>query len=293
MYRILDHIGQLSGHARPSLAYMAANQDTPKWHAQTKQRIEDAIDFWNKGGGATTGSLAQTSATPAANLSSQAIVIQPSEYQMVPGDNRAIMPARELANKMKTTVSWDGATQQGIIGGKTFKPNKVVNGTAWAYVRFVLEDHGYFVHWDQNTKLITATKRLESTTPKITVPSSGLSAPTAGTPSRLEKDLAAYEAEVWGRRFSPNAEAFRKHNPFFYTGEHMGPLRDHGFDIYAVYGPLPDDVIARNNQLPDTVSYNTTVKAVRNIQLYGVSQVLGADGRPVEEIYSFIAQDME
>lgn len=292
LYRALDHIGQLQGIVKPALAYMAGGEPVPKWHADVKERMEDAVARWH--GDSTAQAIPVSPASTGQAGSTVTIVIQPSEYEMVSKEDRSIMPARRLGEKMKTTVSWNAG--EAVIGGKPFKPYKVENGTAWVYVRFVLEAHGYFVHWDKNTKVITATKRVESTlppSPVVTAPTAGAIAPAPGQTSSLEKSLAAYEAEVWGRRFSPNAEAFRKYNPHFYTGQHMASLREHGFDIHIVFGPLPDDIRLRNNQMPDTVSYNTTVKALRNVQLVRVEQLLDANGRPIEELYGFMAQDID
>ncbi|MNG35723.1 hypothetical protein D3C84_1225340 [compost metagenome] len=43
----------------------------------------------------------------------------------------------------------------------------------------------------------------------------------------------------------------------------------------------------------DPVSFNSTIKAIRNVQLTGVTQVIDASGQAVEEIYEFIAKDLD
>jgi hypothetical protein len=104
--------------------------------------------------------------------------------------------------------------------------------------------------------------------------------------------MAQYENEIWGDPFVPERAESRQHKPFFYSGPKSEILQKTGFDIYIVYGPLPHDVEKRG-ALPGTVSYSTTVKAIRGVQLTGCTQVLDPTGKPIEEVYEFIARDID
>lgn len=121
-------------------------------------------------------------------------------------------------------------------------------------------------------------------------------------PGEMAEPLfSIYEKEVWGRPFVERAEDVRSNESFFYRsrrteehGVHLESLYQNGFDIYINYGPLPQYIQTRLNKIPDGGSFNTTIKAIRNVQLTGVQQVLDAvSGQPIEEIYSFIARDLD
>jgi peptidoglycan hydrolase-like protein with peptidoglycan-binding domain len=110
-------------------------------------------------------------------------------------------------------------------------------------------------------------------------------------PSQVEKDYTDVEGKIWGTDFVD--ENPKDHNTYFYSGDKQSWLLTDGFDIYINYGPLPEAILANGGTLPDTVNFNTTVKAIRNIQITGVTQVLGPDGTPIEELYEFTARDLD
>ncbi|ABS83700.1 virion structural protein [Bacillus phage 0305phi8-36] len=121
-------------------------------------------------------------------------------------------------------------------------------------------------------------------------------------PTEMAEHLyATYEREVWGRPFVERAENVRREDSFFYRSRrnengdrHLESLSQNGFDIYINYGPLPQYIQNKLNKLPDGGSFNTTVKAIRNVQLTDVQQVIDANtGQPIEEIYSFVAKDLD
>lgn len=110
--------------------------------------------------------------------------------------------------------------------------------------------------------------------------------------------FAKYEQEVWGRSFSQDDK--HQFQTFFYTDREQKDgtntqekLKKTGFDIYITYGPMPEAIVTNGYKLPDNFTFNTTVKSIKNIQLTSTSQVLNADGQPIEEIYGFIAQDID
>jgi peptidoglycan hydrolase-like protein with peptidoglycan-binding domain len=121
-------------------------------------------------------------------------------------------------------------------------------------------------------------------------------------PGEMAESLfTIYEKEVWGRPFVDRAEDVRQNESFFYRsrrseehGLHLAPLYQNGFDIYINYGPLPQYIQSRLNKIPDGGSFNTTVKALRNVQLTGVRQIMDAGNEnAIEEEYFFIARDLD
>ena len=118
-----------------------------------------------------------------------------------------------------------------------------------------------------------------------------------------EGRMAMYEQEVWGRSFVDNAESVRKQESFFYRGrgykddhgrKYTDPLHQKGFDIYINYGPLSQYVRSKLFAISHDVSFNTTVKAIRNVQIYDVQQVLDPNtGQCIEEVYLFYAKDLD
>lgn len=118
-------------------------------------------------------------------------------------------------------------------------------------------------------------------------------------PEKLfEPRASQYEKEIWGRASS----ADKNHNRrtfFYYKSEAMKKyLKKNGFDIYITYGPYPESVIGSKGQMAselprDKVNFNTTVKAIRNVQLMAVGQVVDTSGQPIEEVYQFFAKDID
>lgn len=97
---------------------------------------------------------------------------------------------------------------------------------------------------------------------------------------RLKTDL---EDKIWNE---PTGEYRNDDSPFF-------PDQPVSFDIVIEYGPY-----YRDNRLDVEKKYarnvNTgTVKAIRNVQIKTVAQQIDGSGKPVQEMYEFIAQDIE
>lgn len=105
------------------------------------------------------------------------------------------------------------------------------------------------------------------------------------------RDYGNFEAEIWGRSFQP--ADMKSNTTHFYNTVNQAVLKDDGFDIYINYGPLPETIMQNSGKLPAQVSFNTTVKAIRNVQITGVRQILDTSGQPIEEEYSFLARDID
>lgn len=68
-------------------------------------------------------------------------------------------------------------------------------------------------------------------------------------------------------------------------------LADPGFDIVIAYGPIPEDLI--RSKVSTRFNYNVAVRVLRHCHITGVAQSLDSSGQPVEEVYEFIASDIE
>lgn len=100
----------------------------------------------------------------------------------------------------------------------------------------------------------------------------------------FEKLADDFEDSLWGVSGSQVVNTRRdqrEKSSFFYSD---GALKDTGFNILIVYGPMNE----ANGRMVDQ-----SVHSILGVQLTGVSQVLGTDGRPIEEQYQFIAKDLD
>lgn len=171
--------------------------------------------------------------------------------------------------------TWD-AVKRGI---------RIINGQ----FRIAFKDSGYLF-----TILDKIAEAKERAVPDLAHMFSGmqLAGWQANALRTIEADISAasqYETTVWTEPFQPELKEKRKRRPFF---DKNLKLNKYGFDIYISYGPLPYDVAEQGN-IPAFTGYNNTVSAIRNVQITGCSQILDASGKPVEEMYIFIAQDKD
>lgn len=118
--------------------------------------------------------------------------------------------------------------------------------------------------------------------------------PAQGAETRYSK----YEKEVWGRAWSQDID--HKYQTFFYTDRERADgtnvqekLKQKGFDVYITYGPSPESIENNSWKLPDIFSFNTTVKAIRCMQLTSTGQTIMVNGQPIEEMYTFLAKDLD
>ena len=151
----------------------------------------------------------------------------------------------------------------------------------------------------QKSKGVTPNGIMDDATADLMVDSYSRTVPgaTAMDPSKLsENKYTEQENEIWGRRFLDTSVSDYRNRTYFYQKGETKKLRATGYDIYITYGPINEDVKILQNAnkgYPDMVKYNTTVKAIRGIQLTGVTQQLNPDGNPIYETYSFISSDID
>lgn len=74
-----------------------------------------------------------------------------------------------------------------------------------------------------------------------------------------------------------------KGNPTYLTDSQRN-LTDNGFNILISYGPLNEN---------NGINTPETTHSLVGVQLTGVSQIIGGDGSPVQEQYTFIAKDLD
>ncbi|MCX7610384.1 MAG: hypothetical protein N2043_02200 [Ignavibacterium sp.] len=117
--------------------------------------------------------------------------------------------------------------------------------------------------------------------------------------------LRQYEIEAWARNFTGDND--HRDRTFFYhmydyysnyndktSKEPSAWLKANGFDIYITYGPMEAIRWANGGKFSNyNQDVNTTVKVIRGVQLTSCSQVIDWSGEPIEEVYDFIAMDID
>lgn len=68
-----------------------------------------------------------------------------------------------------------------------------------------------------------------------------------------------------------------------YASTSQRHLRDNGFNILVTYGPYNEK---------DGIKVAGSAVSLMGVQLTSVSQVIGGDGSPIQEVYEFIAKDL-
>lgn len=104
---------------------------------------------------------------------------------------------------------------------------------------------------------------------------------------------SAYEREIWGRATSNDPD--QSNITYFNRSrtnndEWQKSVAEKGFDIYLIYGAVEQEMQINSNAT--TTSFESTVKAIRGIQLTGSSQTITA-GDTVLEVFDFIAKDVD
>jgi hypothetical protein len=98
-----------------------------------------------------------------------------------------------------------------------------------------------------------------------------------------------FEKSFWGEGNMTSQSDARKKTTFFYPdggteGLQQKELAESGFNILIGYGPMNEK---------DGMKASETAHSLVGVQLTSVSQIVGGDGSPVAEQYSFIAKDLD
>jgi len=91
-----------------------------------------------------------------------------------------------------------------------------------------------------------------------------------------------YENAIWGELEKDSGMSIDTADVMQYN------IKPNGFDITITYGQISDK---EPRSLYDVLS--STGKTLNGVQLTGSSQVIRANGEPIQEEYSFIARDMD
>lgn len=112
--------------------------------------------------------------------------------------------------------------------------------------------------------------------------------------------LTAYEKEIWGR--SSSSDINHENSTYFYQSkvneDFQKRLLKEGFDIYITYGPIQETLLSTAkpgeyiNRTQKSFSFDTTVKAIRQVHLTGCTQEITKDNTVVE-VYTFLAKDLD
>lgn len=105
------------------------------------------------------------------------------------------------------------------------------------------------------------------------------------------------EASFWGEGNKTDYVQKHEKTTFFYpniggvNGEYgdlsfnQNNLHEHGFNIVITYGGVCMDGRANDS--------HETVQTIMGVQLTSVGQQVGPDGQPIQEVYQFIARDLQ
>jgi hypothetical protein len=101
---------------------------------------------------------------------------------------------------------------------------------------------------------------------------------------RLSQD---FEDAIWGEAKKQNTQLKRTNLTKF-------PDKDVTFDIIITYGPYqqPNSQYDVENKFRKNINTGT-IKALKNIQLTGIRQIIDLSGKPIREEYTFFAQDID
>lgn len=126
---------------------------------------------------------------------------------------------------------------------------------------------------------------------KVKVPTEQIVIPRPTRPKPSQTEFARYKADIWGSAFQD--ERPKDFNTYFHSTKSQDWMKLEGFDIYITYGPFPEAIQHNDDQLPDRLNFETTIKVLRNVQIRSIGQSLNANGEPIEEVYQFIARDLD
>jgi len=313
---VLDHIAQLKD-AKPALAWLmdenrkadAEGNYVPKWQARARERVEDLISRFH--------SPSSTKIETREDI--------PTWADITPDGTNSAKDIQDMAGRLHRKLDAEGASYY-----PQYDPNRTVWFYDEAMQAGVVELQADTPQMtDESGHISKDTRMLLAEGKEVTVTIYDTSKSRAGTkpnPSQAAKTrLGKYEAEVWGMAGSEyqtrRGEAIplrvmRRFRPYWYSGASdpetnkagTEVLAQKGFDIYFSFGAMDAYLNEKhgaspygvrpgnaepNRPAPGDITFPTTVRALRNVQIMGMGLALDASGRPVEEIYRFMAQDLD
>ena len=116
----------------------------------------------------------------------------------------------------------------------------------------------------------------------------------------FEELAESYEDALWGKDVSDvNLLMSRQTDSFFYGDRYNKDntkMKDHGFNILMTYGSEDlntGGATCAPNDCNNNGYYSNTAQTIVNVQLTGCSQRVDPSGNPVQEVYTFIAKDIQ
>lgn len=116
-----------------------------------------------------------------------------------------------------------------------------------------------------------------------------------GWSTKFDRMATEYEDKIWGG-VNKNINYSRDNKAFFQSKDNS----DETFDILITYGPYSKDRLYAKEGFGNQkeLNYyqnvnNGTVRSINNIQITGLSQVIDGSGKPIKEVYNFLAQDLD
>lgn len=265
LYSILDHIGRTVGTEHGALPYVARmlnaeRPQLPEWIARANESVDTLLDRVHKP--KVKKRIPERWYVPLAVGDGA-----PATAQIDPN----YAAKRESIGYAKAALVRRGFLSQAEADAMTHYTQTLHD----AVHRFQIS---MGINWEGLFDLTTAQQLTEY---EYDRPPDGLDAL-----SRMQE----MERQVWGTAASPDEEA--RYKPFFNSGPFTKNLLDKGFDIYMICGAL-DYVSATAGNVPKSGSFPSTVRALFGVEITGVQQIYGVDGKPIMERYSFIARDLD
>lgn len=108
----------------------------------------------------------------------------------------------------------------------------------------------------------------------------------------FEKYATMYERALWGQEPSASMQDLvnNRQSTSFFAPDSKANLRKEGFNVMILYGPEPGLKEMYQSGVEDI---SRTAHSLTGVHLTGVTQEIGSSGQPIQEVYSFIAQDID
>jgi hypothetical protein len=110
--------------------------------------------------------------------------------------------------------------------------------------------------------------------------------------SSFEKYATMYEKALWGAEGSESMRTLvnKRQSTSFFAPDSKGHIQKNGFTIMVLYGPEPGlkEMYASGKE-----DISRTAHSLTGVHITGVSQQIDSSGQPLQEIYTFIAQDID
>ena len=165
----------------------------------------------------------------------------------------------------------------------------VVNFRQKDYISFVIKNLPALYN-DVVAKAQTEKDRWEAIRPIVSThlrngtfgPSTNAEIAALAQSENFWEDVDLYERAIWGELYE--TDKLDTETPDVIQNR----IKPNGFDITVSYG---NNLAYESKNLYEVLS--STTKTLNGVHLTGTSQVIQANGEPIQEVYSFFAKDMD